>query len=265
MKLIFLVNLFWSFAYADTLPVSNPKIPQELQGVGITENLGKMISIAELSLKDETDKIVLLSQYFKTKKPVLLGLVYYECPNLCHFLLNGILTTLKKFPWTPGNEFEFVLVSIDPKETANLALNKKESYLNTYNRPKADFHFLTGSQESIQKLALQIGFNYRYDAKEKQFAHPAALYVLTDEGKISRYLYGVEFKEQDLRLALVEASKGKVGTVIDRILLFCYRYDPKLHTYSLYITRVVQLSSAFMIFALGLYLTVFWIKQRGIC
>ncbi len=253
--------LFFStlFLYA-----SDSKIPLELQGIGVTEHLGDKISADELYFNDENGQRGPLSRFFTPQKPVLLSLVYYECPNLCHFLLNGLLTALKNFSWTPGKEFELITLSIDPKEDSSLAAKKKQTYIKEYNRPQAEpgWHFLTGQEDQIKKLASQLGFNYRYDKTVGQFAHSAVLFMLTPDGKISRYLYGVQFSQNDLKLSLLEASKGKVGTIIDRILLFCYRYDPQLRKYSLYLTRLVQLGSAFTVLLLGSYLSLFWWRQR---
>ncbi|MBC7693279.1 MAG: SCO family protein [Methylotenera sp.] len=239
-------------------------IPPELKDVGIFEKLGKTVSIRDLTFKDESGATVSLSKYFNAKKPVLLSLVYYECPNLCTFVLNGLVNSLKTFPWTPGKEFEIVSVSINPKDTPELATRKKAAYLQALSRPEAaaGWHFLTGEESLIKKLASEVGFGYRYDKNEGQFAHSAALFVLTPEGKISRYLYGIEYPQKDLRLALVEASQGQVGTVVDRFLLFCYRYDPQTRKYSMVLTNVMQAGAAGTTVLFGGYLAVFWTRQR---
>ncbi len=247
-------------------PVNNSKIPPELQGVGITEHLGDKVSIQDLSFRDEAGKTVALSQYFGGGKPILLSLVYYECPNLCNLLLNGLVAGLRSLPWNPGEQFELISVSIDPKEGPDLAAKKKAAYLNSYGRPQGamGWHFLTGEEKQIQKLASQVGFGYRYDEQEKQFAHSAALYVLTPEGKISRYLYGIQFFEKDLRLALLEASNGKIGSIVDRFLLFCYRYDPHTRKYSVYLSNIMRAGAAGTVLVFGSYLLLFWRRQRGL-
>jgi len=246
------------------------EVPSELKGVGITEHLGESVSIKELAFRDESGKPVHLSDYFRNGKPVLLALVYYECPNLCNFLLNGLNDGLKKLDWTPGQQFEIVTVSINPNETPELASKKKASYLQAYGRPEAasGWHFLTtqsadkdSGESHVRKLASQVGFGYRYDQIERQYAHSAALFVLTPEGRISRYLYGIEFRKQDLRLALLEASSGKIGTVIDRFLLFCYRYNPTTRKYSVVLTKLMQAGAAGTVLILGSYVAVFWIRQ----
>jgi len=252
------------------------KVPAELKEAGITEHLGDSVSLNELTFKNEKNQDVRLSDYFQSGRPVLLNLVYYGCPNLCSFVLDGLVQSLKKIEWIPGKEFELVTLSINPTEDSELATRKKESYLKVYGQTLATpdarnvrisqasqgWHFLTGKEDQIKKLASEVGFGYRYDETEQQYAHSAALMVLTPEGKISRYLYGIEYSAKDLRLSLVEASRGRVGTVIDRILLFCYRYDPKQRKYSVYLTRVMQAGGAGTIVIFGGYLALFWRAQR---
>lgn len=242
---------------------SKTEIPDELKGIGVTEHLGDKIT-TDLTFKDETGKSVMLSDYFKSGRPVLLNLVYYKCPSLCNFLLNGLVKGLKSLDWTPGNQFEIVTVSINPQENYELASRKKNAYIEDYGRSKAEsgWHFLTGEESQIQKLSSEVGFNYRYDPKERQYAHTAVLFALTPEGKISRYLYGIEFKNQDLKLALLEASNGKVGTVVDRFLLFCFQYDPLTKKYSIYVTKLMEVACGITVLVLGTYLMIFWRRQR---
>ena len=240
------------------------KIPEELQGVGITEHLGGAVSIQELQFKNEKGETVKLSSYFRKGHPVLLTLVYYRCPNLCNFLLNGLVTSLKPLDWTPGKQFDIVSVSINPREGPELAAAKKISTINSYGKPEAaeGWHFLTGDEGQIRKLADQVGFGYHYDEGEQQYAHSSVIFALTPEGKISRYLYGIEFPQKDLRLAMLEASDGKIGTVVDRLLLFCYHYDPKTGKYSLIASRVMNAGGAGTVLIFGGYLAVFWRRQR---
>jgi protein SCO1/2 len=240
------------------------EIPDALKDIGITEHLGSNVSIQNLVFKDETGKEVHLGDYFKSGRPVILNMTYFECPNLCTFVLNGLVTSLKEIEWSPGKQFEVVTVSINPRETPALASLKKKAYLGSYDRAGAEngWHFLTGDDDQIHKLADQVGFRYRYDESQKQYAHSAALFVLTPEGKISRYLYGIEFKPQDMRLALLEATNGKIGNVVDRILLFCYRYDAQTKKYSVYLGKVMQAGGAGTILVFGGYLAVFWRSER---
>ncbi len=239
-------------------------IPDELKGVGIVEHLGSSVLLDDLSFKDELGQTVALSSFFKHGKPVILVLAYYECPNLCTFVLNGLLESLKQMDWSVSQKFDIVTVSIDPRETPALALKKKTAYLKNYGRLGADqgWHFLTGQESQIKKLADSVGYGYRWDAEQQQFAHGAALFALTPDGRISRYLYGIEYRVQDLKLALLEASNGKIGSVIERLLLFCYRYDPKTRKYSIYLTKLMQASGACTVLVFGSYLFLFWRRQR---
>lgn len=240
------------------------EIRPEPKEIGITEHLGSQLPLSNFTFKDEAGKTVQLSSYFQKGHPVLLTLVYYECPNLCNFMLNGLLNSLKKLDWTPGEKFEIVTVSINPRESAELASRKKAAYISAYGRPNAasGWHFLTGEESQIRDLASQVGFGYRYDTNEKQYAHSAAIFALTPEGKISRTLYGIEFPDKDLRLALLEASHGKIGTVMDRLLLFCYKYDPQTRKYSVYLTKLMQAGCGSTMIVFGGYLMVFWRRQR---
>ncbi len=239
-------------------------VPNELQGVGITEHLNGAVSIQNLTFKDETGKNVHLADYFHKGHPVLLTLVYYECPNLCNYLLNGLVKSLQKLDWTPGKQFDIVTVSFNPKEGPELAARKKAAYIASYGNPAAaaGWHFLTGQEDQISQLAKEVGFGYRYDSQEKQFAHTTLVTILTPEGKISRYLYGIDFPKQDLRLALLEASNGKIGTIVDRVLLFCYHFDPKTGKYSVVISRVMTAACTGTVVIFGGYLVAFWRRQR---
>lgn len=218
--------------------------PVELKNVGITEHLGETIDL-NLTFKDEAGATVPLKTYFDGKKPVVLTLAYYGCPNLCGMLLNGVTDVFKNMSLTPGQEFQYVNVSIDPTETPELAAQKKENILKEYGHSgtEAGWHFLTGTEANIKALAQQIGFNYFYDTDEKQYAHGSALYVLTPDGKLSRYLFGVMFEPKDMRLALLESSDGKIGNIVDHVLLYCYRYDPKSRKYSLVSVRLMKLGA----------------------
>ncbi|MCM2324748.1 MAG: SCO family protein [Oligoflexia bacterium] len=238
--------------------------PQQLQGVGITERLGDQVSLADLRFRAEDGREVVLSDYFKPNRPVVLQLGYYECPTLCGLVFNGLVKVLRQLPWVPGEKFGVVTLSIDPREEPALASAKKKSLIEALGKPEAaaGWHLLTGTEAEIGKLARQVGFGYRYDPQDKQFAHPAVLVVLTPEGRVSRYLYGAEFAPRDLKLALLEASKGRSGTVIDRILLFCYRYDASTRSYSIYATRLIQAASALLVLMMGVTFGLFWRRER---
>lgn len=232
-------------------------------GVGIDEKLGDKIDL-NLKFKNEQGEEISLGSYFQSGKPVMLALVYFNCPSLCNFQLNGIVETLKKLEWTTGNQFEFVIASIEPTETPDLAKSKKESYMTVYDRKEGakGWHFLTGSQESITALADQVGFRYKWVESRNEYAHTAATYVLTPEGKISRYLYGIGFTPKTLRLSLVEASNNKIGNAVDRFLLYCFRYDPEKRGYAFYAFNIMRAGAAVSVVALLAFLVPFWIRQR---
>lgn len=239
------------------------EVPQEMQGVGITEKLGRKINL-DLKFKNENGDLIPLSTYFDGKRPVLLSLVYYACPNLCNFHLNGITKTLKKMSWSLGNEFDMVVVSIDPSETPELAREKKKAYLESYGRENATggWHFLTGTESSIHALADQVGFGYKWDERSRQWVHSAAAYVISPTATINRYLYGIDFSDKTLRLSLVEATNNKIGTLMDRVLLYCLHYDPVGRTYSFYIFGIVRVMAAFTAVTLILVLARFWWRQH---
>jgi len=234
-----------------------PPLPAELEGVGITEKLGETIDL-DLTFIAENGYPVALKEYFGKGKPVLLNLVYFQCPMLCNLILNGQTKTLREIPWTPGQEFEIVTISIDPSETFALAGAKKQAYLASYERPAPGWHFLADHQGNVKRLAEQVGFAYRWDDKTEQFAHAAALMILTPEGRVSRYLYGIQFKARDLRLALTEASGGRIGSVGDRLLLYCFHYDPRARSYVLFATNLMRAGGVLIVLILGFALWRLW-------
>ena len=194
-----------------------------------------------------------MSEFFSKDRPVILSLVYYNCPMLCTQVLNGLLRSLKEQSLVPGKDFEVLTVSIDPTEWPALASAKHDLYTGIYARPGAaeGWHFLTGEDPQIKQLTHAIGFRYAYDPGSKQFAHASAIFILTPDGKISRYFYGIQYPERDLRLGLVEASHGKIGTPVDQILLFCYHYDPVTGKYGLLISRVIKAAGLATVLAIG--------------
>jgi protein SCO1/2 len=251
--------------------MGNPtKTPEELKGVGVREHLGEPLSLSEIALIDpETQQKRPLSTWFQNGKPVLLNLVYFECPMLCTMVLNGVNEGMKKLTWSVGEQFNVVTISINPNDTPSMALAKKQNYLNDYlkvghdaEKARLGWAFLTAEEAQVRKLASQLGFEYKYDEIQKQYAHSAVTFVLTPEGKISRYLYGITYAAKDLKLALLEASQGKIGSVFDRLLLFCYHYEPLSRGYSLQAMKVMQLGAMGMVAFLGGYLMVFWSRQR---
>jgi protein SCO1 len=225
--------------------------PELLKDVGIDQKLNDSVPL-DLTFRDESGQAATLRQYFGGK-PVILSLVYYNCPMLCTQVLNGLERSLKDVPMDIGNQFNVLTISIDPTERPVLAAAKKALYTGLYARPGValGWHFLTGDETQIKQLASAVGFRYAYDPDTKQFAHASAIMMLTPEGKISRYLYGIQYSSRDLRLGLVDASEGKIGTVVDQILLFCYHYDPATGKYSVLISRVLKAAAAFTILVMG--------------
>jgi len=230
--------------------------PPGLKNVGIEQHLDEQIP-PDLSFRDETGKPVRLGDYFG-KKPMILNLVYYNCPMLCGEVLSGLESSLRVLKFDVGKEFDVLTVSFDPRETPDMATKKKAEFLKRYGRPGAaeGWYFLTGPQESIDALTKAAGFQYQYDPKTGQFAHATAIMVLTPDGKIAQYYYGVEYAPKDLRLGLIQASENKIGTLADQVLLYCYHYDPTTGKYGAIISRVLQLSALATILALGIFMTV---------
>jgi protein SCO1/2 len=230
--------------------------PPGLKNVGIEQNLNEQIPPG-LAFRDETGKAVTLGDFFG-KKPMILNLVYYQCPMLCGEVLTGLESALRVLKFDVGKEFDVLTVSFDPKETPEMASAKKAEYLKRYGRPGAadGWHFLTGPASSIDALTKAAGFQYQYDPKSGQFAHATAIMVLTPEGKIAQYYYGVEYAPKDLRLGLIQASENKIGTVVDQVLLYCYHYDPDTGKYGAIISRVLQLAAGATVLILGTFLIV---------
>jgi protein SCO1 len=231
--------------------------------IGIDQKLNAAID-RNIPFVDETGRAVLLGDYFG-RKPVILTPVYYSCPMLCSELLNGFVRALRVMPFTAGNEFEIVTFSIDPAEKPELAASKKAHYLRDYDRrgAEAGWHFLTGPPESVNKLAEEIGFRYTYDNGTRQWAHASTIVVLTPDGRLSQYWNGIEFEPRDLRLSLVQASNGAIGSIVDHVLLYCYQYDATTGRYSLAVMRVVQLCSIVTLLALGAFIWSSWRKTGG--
>jgi len=230
--------------------------PPGLKNVGIEQHLNQQIPPG-LAFRDETGKSVQLGDYFG-KKPMILNLVYYQCPMLCGEVLSGLESALRVLKFDVGKEFDVLTISFDPKETPEMATAKKAEYLRRYGRSGAapGWHFLTGPAASIDALTKAAGFQYQYDPKTGQFAHATAIMVLTPEGKIAQYYYGVEFAPKDLRLGLIQASQKKIGTVVDEVLLYCYHYDPDTGKYGAIISRVLQLAAGATVLILGTFLVV---------
>ncbi|HEY6273413.1 MAG TPA: SCO family protein [Terriglobales bacterium] len=238
-----------------TSPPANVR-PPKLQNVGIEQHLDGQVPL-DLIFRDETGKTVKLGDYFG-RKPIILDLAYYNCTMLCGEVLAGLTGAMKMVSFNLGNEYDVITVSFNPNETPELAAAKKKDYVHRYGRPGAErgWHFLTGQPDAINALTRAVGFQYQYDAKTDQYAHATAIMVLTPQGKISRYFYGVDFPPKDLRLGLVEASQEKIGSAVDTVLLYCYHYDPATGKYGAVIANILRLGAGLTILILGIMLLI---------
>jgi protein SCO1/2 len=236
-------------------------LPPGLRDVGLDQKLNAQVPL-DLQFRDETGRELPLSSYFGTR-PVILALVYYQCPMLCTQILNGLVISLRGMSLESGRDFEVVSVSIDPTETPELAARKKAEYVRRYAKSPLGWHFLTGAEPQIKELAHAAGFRYAYDPKTKQFAHASAIMVLTPTGKLSRYFYGIEYPPRDLRLGLVEASANKIGTPVDQLLLYCYHYDPGTGKYSAIVMNIVRLAGALTLLIFVPILVWLWRRDLG--
>lgn len=253
------------FAYPVHEKTTGPlnETPKELEGIGITDKLGDKLDTT-LVFKNEKGDELQLASFFHSNKPVILDLAYYGCPSLCNYHLNGVGEALKHLDMKAGKDYEFVVISFDHKEKSDLAQDKKESMIEAYGRVESQegWHFLTGSEENIKKLADQLGFAFKWVEEEKQFAHASAAYIITPEGIISRYLKGITFKPQSFKLALIEARSGGVSSIVDNLILYCFHYDAKASKYSLAIMNIVRLVGAFTAFVLMMLVIPYWMKNR---
>ena len=238
------------------------QVPAQLEEVGIEEHLDAEL-LMELEFRDEYGSVVTLGDYFDGTKPVILTLNYYKCPMLCGLQLNGLLDGLMDLDWTPGQEFELVTVSINPLETPALATEKKQNYMKRYERPSAakGWHFLTGKEPEIRQLASTLGFGYFYDRETGEYAHAAAIFLATPDGRVARYLYGIEYPEKRLRLGLLEASAGEIGTTIDQMILYCFQYDPSSRRYAPVAMNIMRLGGGATVLILGLSLGGYWLRE----
>jgi len=270
---LILLLFFVSFAQAQTGPrgmstytgkqpeANASAVPEELKGVGIKEQIGQNIDL-NLQVRDENGEMRTLGSFFHSHKPVMLSPMYFNCPGLCNFHFNGVVESLQKIDWNPGDKFEVISFSFDSKEGSELATKKKANYMKMYSRPGTEngFHFLTADEATIKKLMDSVGFQFKWNVAAGEWSHASAAIVMTPEGKSSRYLHGIEFDPKDMRLALNEASNGKVGNLIDSVVLFCFKYDEHKSKYGLQVFRVVQLGGALTVLLLALWLLPVLVK-----
>jgi protein SCO1/2 len=257
--------------YNGTSPLYSPRpelgatengLPVALREVKIEQKLSEQVPL-DIQFKDETGRTVQLNEYFNQQKPVILSLVFYKCPMLCNQILTGLLASLRTQSFDVGKEFEVLTVSFDPRETPDVAAEKKAEFMSRYNRPGAQrgWHFLTGDAENIRRLTEAVGFHYNYDAKTDQFAHASGIMILTPGGKLSRYFYGIEYFPKDLRMGLIEASDNKIGSVVDQLLLYCYHYDPATGRYGPVIMNMMRLGGVVTVF--GIIILILLLRRRN--
>jgi protein SCO1 len=255
------------FAGAQTIPDnvgrSSTRLPPALQNVGFEPPLNGQLPL-DMDFRDESANAVRLRSYFNGK-PVLLAFVYYTCPMLCDQVQMGVVGALKMVSFTPGRDYEIVFVSFDPNDTPQSAASKKNSALSHFGRREtaAGWHFLTGSQDSIEALTKAANFRYSFDQQTNIFAHASGIMLVTPEGRISRYFYGVEYPSRDVRLGIVDASAGKIGTPIDHLLLFCFQYNPATARYSATVLKIVRLGGIVTIFAIVAGIVIFRRRDAG--
>jgi protein SCO1/2 len=244
---------------------ANSGLPKALAEVGIEQKLNEQLPL-ETEFKDENGKIVKLGEYFG-KRPVILALVYYECPMLCSEVLNGLTGSIKGLSFNVGKEFDVVAISFDARENekTDLAKSKKESYVKRYARPESEngWHFLTGTQDSIDKITKSVGFGYKWDEQTKQFAHAGAIMIVTPEGKMSKYLYGIDYAPKDVKFAVMESAESKIGTPVDQLMLYCFHYNPATGKYGLQILNVVRLGGVLTLLGMGAMFFVFWRRNKS--
>jgi protein SCO1/2 len=242
--------------------MTSSSMPTVLSGIGFDQNIDQQVPL-DTTFRDETGRTVKLGDYFG-KRPVVMVFAYYDCPMLCTQVINGLSSALGVMSLEPGVDFEIVTVSFNPHDTPASATAKKAVYLERYRRPRAaeSWHFLSGDEPSIERLTKAAGFRYAWDADTKQYAHPSGVIVLTPDGRLAKYLFGIEYGPRDLRLAIVEASQGKAGTPVDSLLLYCYHYDPMTGRYGLVIMRAMRLAGGATVLALGAFILIMVRRER---
>ncbi len=244
------------------LPAQINQKLRELEDVGVDEKLGTLVD-GNLEFVGENGRPVPLSRYLNQGRPVILNFVYYSCPMLCSMVLNGVTASLRDLTWTPGKEYEVVTISFDPRETHELAAAKKQAVLASFDRPAPGWHFLADNNDSAKKLASQVGYKYHWDKSRSQYAHTAALILLTPDGKVARYLYGIKYKAFDLRLGITEAAQGRMqGTKMEQMLLYCFQYDANARSYVMTARNIMRAGGAMTVLVLGFTLMRLWRRDR---
>jgi len=238
-------------------------LPKELEGVGIDERLGHSLDL-NLKFRDENNQEVTLGTYINGSKPVIISPVYFACPGLCNFHLNGFTEALREVDWTAGKDFTMIALSFDSKETPEMAMKKKSNYTKIYDRPNAEagWHFLTGDEESVQAFTKSIGFKFKWSDEANEWSHASAAIVVSPQGKISRYLPGIMFDKRDVKLALTEAAEGKIGNFVDSLILYCFHYDPQQSKYTIFVGGLMKMGGSAMLLLMLIWLIPIWFKGR---
>ncbi len=249
----------------DPSQMSSNGLPEALQSIGIEQKLGDKLPM-DVELKDEDGRAVKLGDYFSKGKPVIIAFVYYECPMLCNQVLNGLTGSLKGINFDAGKDFDVLAISFDARENdkPELAKNKKAGYVERYGRQGSEngWHFLTGSQASIDQVTKAAGFSYKWDEKSNQFAHAGGIMITTPDGKLARYLYGIDYAPKDLKFGLMESAESRVGNPAEQLLLYCYHYDPSTGKYGLAILNVIRLGAIATLIGMGAMALVFWRRNK---
>ena len=262
LTIAWMVSVFFIFSNANAQ--LNQGAPAILEEIGVDEKLGEKIPL-DLRFANSEGDSVSIGELMKDGKPVLLNPLYYECPVLCNLVLEAVYKVVNELAWSPGTDYTIISFSIDPEETPAMAASTRDQYLSSLNRPGAEqgWHFLTGQKESISKLTDAVGFRYKYDERTGEYLHLASIMMISPDGTITRYLYGAAFREFDLRNALNEAADGTIGSTLERVMFYCFTYDPSSQSYVPVAMNIMKLGGLATVIFLGIFLSVFWRRERS--
>ncbi|MDG5765974.1 SCO family protein [Balneolales bacterium ANBcel1] len=263
LQLLLMMACLLPLLYAAPAASQHNIPPRELENVGITEKLGEYIS-GDITLFNEHGEEVTLDSYLNNGRPIILAMVYYECPMLCNLILQGMMRGVRDLSWQPGEEYDILAVSISPTETPELARESKQIYVEMLNNPEAadGIHFMTGSEAEVRRLGDEVGFYYQWNEQTQEYMHGSALIFLSENGRISRYLNGIDYPELMLRNALSDAADGRIGTALDRVVLYCFQFDASSGSYVPVAVNIMKLGGAATLLLLGLFLGFFYYRER---